>query len=133
MRTHIFVASVLIALTANGGAHAHAMLASASPPVGGSVGAAPHQVTLSFTQGLEPAFSSVQVTDSKGARVDAGKAQVSGSTMTVGLKALSPGHLQSALARALGRYAQDGRKLLLPCRPVIGPPESDRSKAWTTR
>lgn len=91
MRTHIFAASVLIALTANGGAHAHAMLASASPPVGGSVGAAPHQVTLSFTQGLEPAFSSVQVTDSKGARVDAGKAQVSGSTMTVGLKALSPG------------------------------------------
>ena len=91
MRTHIFVASVLIALTANGGVHAHAMLASASPPVGGSVGAAPRQVTLSFTQGLEPAFSSVQVTDSKGARVDAGKAQVNGSTMTVGLKALSPG------------------------------------------
>ena len=91
MRTHIFTASVLIALAANGGAHAHAMLASASPPVGGSVGAAPRQVTLSFTQGLEPAFSSVQVTDSKGARVDAGKAQVSGSTMTVGLKALSPG------------------------------------------
>jgi methionine-rich copper-binding protein CopC len=91
MRTHIFVASVLIALIANGGAHAHAMLASASPPVGGSVGAALRQVTLSFTQGLEPAFSSVQVTDSKGARVDAGKAQVSGSTMTVGLKALSPG------------------------------------------
>ena len=91
MRTQIFVASVLIALIANGGAHAHAMLASASPPVGGSVGAAPHQVTLSFTQGLEPAFSSVQGTDSKGARVDAGKAQVSGRTMTVGLKALSPG------------------------------------------
>ena len=90
MRTHIFAASVLIALTANGGAHAHAMLASASPPVSGSVGAAPHQVTLSFTQGLEPAFSSVQVTDSS-ARVDGGKAQVSGSTMTVGLKALSPG------------------------------------------
>ena len=91
MRTHIFVASILLAVTANGGAHAHAMLASASPPVGGSVGAAPRQVTLSFTQGLEPSFSSVQVTDSKGARVDAGKAQVSGSTMTVGLKALSPG------------------------------------------
>ena len=91
MRTHIFVASILLAVTANGGAYAHAMLASASPPVGGSVGAAPRQVTLSFTQGLEPSFSSVQVTDSKGARVDAGKAQVSGSTMTVGLKALSPG------------------------------------------
>ena len=67
------------------------MLASASPPVGGSVGAAPGQVTLSFTQGLEPAFSSVEVTDAKGVRVDQGKAQISGSTMRVGLKALSPG------------------------------------------
>src|SRR6516162_11694414 len=89
MRTGIFVLSLLLA--GLGGADAHAMLASASPPVGGSVGAAPRQVTLSFTQGLEPAFSSVQVTDSKGARVDTGKAQVSGSTMSVGLKALSPG------------------------------------------
>jgi len=91
MRTRIFIASILFALAPNGGAHAHAMLASASPPVGGSVGAAPRQVTLSFTQGLEPAFSSVQVTDSKGARVDTGKAQVSGSTMSVGLKSLAPG------------------------------------------
>jgi methionine-rich copper-binding protein CopC len=91
MRTHIFVASVLIALIANGGAHAHAMLASATPSVGGSVGAAPRQVTLSFTQGLEPSFSSVQVTDSKGARVDLGKPQISGSTMSVGLKSLGPG------------------------------------------
>src|ERR1700719_1430019 len=91
MRTRIFVLCLLLLGLGGGGAHAHAMLASASPPVGGSVGAAPRQITLSFTQGLEPAFSSVQVTDSKGARVDAGKAQVSGSTMTVGLKALSPG------------------------------------------
>jgi copper resistance protein C len=91
MRTPIFIASVLFALTLNSGAHAHSMLSSASPPVGGSVGPAPRQVTLSFTQGLEPSFSSVQVTDSKGARVDTGKAQVSGSTMSVDLKALSPG------------------------------------------
>ena len=91
MRTRIFVLSLLLVGLGGAGAHAHAMLSSASPPVGGSVGAAPRQVTLSFTQGLEPAFSSVQVTDSKGARVDTGKAQVSGSTMTVGLKALSPG------------------------------------------
>src|SRR5215831_14813783 len=91
MRRRILVLSLLLLGLGGGGAHAHAMLASASPPVGGSVGAAPRQVTLSFTQGLEPAFSSVQVTDSKGARVDTGKAQVSGSTMSVGLKALSPG------------------------------------------
>ena len=91
MRTRIFVLSLLLLSLGGAGAHAHAMLSGSTPPVGGSVGAAPRQVTLSFTQGLEPAFSSVQVTDSKGARVDTGKAQVSGSTMTVGLKALSPG------------------------------------------
>ena len=66
MRTRIFVLSLLLLGLGGGGAHAHAMLSSASPPVGGSVGAAPRQVTLSFTQGLEPSFSSVQVTDSKG-------------------------------------------------------------------
>jgi methionine-rich copper-binding protein CopC len=93
MRMPILVASVLSALALNGGADAHAMLSTASPPVGGSVGAV-RQVTLSFTEGLEPSFSSVQVTDSKGARVDTGKAQVRGNTMSVGLKALSPGTYQ---------------------------------------
>ena len=73
MQTGIFVLSLLLVGLGGADAHAHAMLASASPPVGGSVGAAPRQVTLSFTQGLESAFSSVQVTDSKGARVDTGK------------------------------------------------------------
>jgi copper resistance protein C len=91
MRTRIFVLCLLLLGLGGGGAHAHAMLSSASPPVGGSVGAAPRQVTLSFTQGLEPSFSSVQVTDSKGARVDLGKPQISGSTMSVGLKSLGPG------------------------------------------
>jgi hypothetical protein len=36
------------------------------------VGAAPHEVSLWFTQNLEPAFSSAQVTDAKGAGVDQG-------------------------------------------------------------
>jgi copper resistance protein C len=89
MRTRIFILCFLLLGLGGGGAHAHAMLSSASPPVGGSVG--PRQVTLSFTQGLEPSFSSVQVTDSKGARVDLGNPQISGSTMSVGLKSLGPG------------------------------------------
>ena len=75
------------------GAHAHAMLSNSSPPVGGSVGSAPRQVSLSFTQSLEPSFSTVQVTNSKGARVDLGKPQISGSTMRVGLKSFRAGHL----------------------------------------
>ena len=72
-------------------AQAHAFLDRASPLVGSTVPAAPHEVVLTFTQNLEPAFSTAQVTDAGGARVDQGKAQVSGNTMTVGLKALGPG------------------------------------------
>jgi copper resistance protein C len=72
-------------------ARAHAFLDPASPLVGSTVPAAPHEVVLTFTQNLEPAFSTAQVTDSSGARVDQGKAQVSGTTMTIGLKALGPG------------------------------------------
>jgi methionine-rich copper-binding protein CopC len=81
---------VLIAL-APIAAQAHAFLDHASPLVGSTVPAAPHEVALTFSQNLEPAFSTAQVTDSSGARVDEGKAQVSGNTMTVGLKALGPG------------------------------------------
>ena len=40
-----------------------------------------------FTQSLEPAFSSAEVTGPNGARVDQGKPQVSGDTMRVGIKA----------------------------------------------
>jgi copper resistance protein C len=90
MRTFFVVTSLLLAVGAPA-AQAHAFLDHASPLVGSTVAPAPHEVTLSFTQNLEPAFSSVQVTDSKGGRVDQGKASVSGNTMSVGLKALSPG------------------------------------------
>ena len=90
MRKFIITSLLLVALE-GGVAHAHAFLDHASPLVGSTVRSAPHDVTLTFTQSLEPAFSSVQVTDSSGARVDQGKAQVSGTTMRIGLKALKPG------------------------------------------
>jgi copper resistance protein C len=81
------VALLIMAL----GAPAHAFLDHASPLVGSTVGAAPHEVSLTFTQNLESAFSSVTVTDASGAQVSQGKAQISGNTMRVGLKALGPG------------------------------------------
>jgi copper resistance protein C len=72
-------------------ADAHAFLDHASPLVGSNVASAPREVSLTFTQNLEAAFSSVQVTDSNGARVDQGKPQISGNTMRIGLKSLSQG------------------------------------------
>jgi methionine-rich copper-binding protein CopC len=89
MRRFFAVLPLLLALSIP--AWAHAMLDHASPLVGSTVPVAPHEVALTFTQSLEAAFSSVEVTDASGARVDQGKAQVSGNTMRIGLKAVTPG------------------------------------------
>ena len=80
MRTRIFVLSLLLLGLGGAGAHAHAMLSNSSPPVGGSVGSAPRQVSLSFTQSLEPSFSSVAPLHCAGRRLlrvesNQGKAQ----------------------------------------------------------
>jgi copper resistance protein C len=91
MRILIIVVSLLLAVPVTGAAYAHAFLDHASPSVGSTVRSAPHEVTLSFTLNIEAASSNVQVTDSGGARVDLGKAQISGKTMRIGLKALKPG------------------------------------------
>jgi methionine-rich copper-binding protein CopC len=72
-------------------ANAHAFLDHAEPRVGSTVQSAPREVSLSFTQQLEAAFSSAEVRDSSGNRVDQGRAQVSGTVMRVGVKALPPG------------------------------------------
>ena len=72
---------------------AHAMLVRASPRVGSTVTAAPKELTLWFTEKLEPAFSSAEVRNAQGV-VQSGKAHVDGSDRTelhVPLKALPPG------------------------------------------
>ena len=91
MRTLIAILSLFITAFGTGAAWAHAHLDHASPAIGSTVTAAPHEVALWFTENLEPAFSTVQVTDASGARVDQGKAQISGNTMRVELTALAPG------------------------------------------
>jgi hypothetical protein len=87
----IIAASVIALLPFSGSAHAHAFLYHAEPRVGSTVPTAPRELSLSFTQNLEPAFSSADVQDAKGARVDQGRAQVSGAVMRIGLKPLAPG------------------------------------------
>lgn len=91
MRTSIAVVTLLVAALGTGSARAHAFLDHATPAVESTVATPPQEISLSFTQNLEPSFSTVQVTGPDGARVDAGKAQISGNTMRVGLKAAGPG------------------------------------------
>src|ERR1700739_3878662 len=91
MRILTFAISALLTVTAGGTPEAHAFLDHAEPRVGSTVSTAPRELALFYTQNLEPAFSSVEVSDANGTRVDLGKAKVSASTMRVGLKQLSPG------------------------------------------
>jgi methionine-rich copper-binding protein CopC len=76
----------LLLLLTTGAVNAHAMLDHSDPRVGNKVASLPSEVTLTFTQKLEPAFSSITVTNAAGQRVDSGKARVSGNQMSVSLK-----------------------------------------------
>jgi copper resistance protein C len=76
----------LLALLVTREATAHAFLDHAEPRVGNKVAAPPRAVTLWFTQKLEPAFSTITVTNAAGERVDTGKTQVSGTQMSVSLR-----------------------------------------------
>jgi copper resistance protein C len=82
------VALSLFFLTVSATAYAHASLTHASPSAGSTVSVAPHEVTLTFTDTLEAAFSNLAVTDASGVEVSQGGAQVSGNTMRIGLKPL---------------------------------------------
>jgi copper resistance protein C len=86
MRTSILVTILPLLLAGIDGAAAHASLDRASPRVGTTVSAAPHEVTLWFTQKLEAAFSAVMVTDGSGQRVDTGGTRVNGNVMSVTLR-----------------------------------------------
>jgi methionine-rich copper-binding protein CopC len=89
----ILATLALVPLAASA-AWAHAFLDHATPAVGSSLSAAPAAVSIWFTQELEPAFSTVEVVDQSGNRVDAGDAKVDTTDATIlrtTLKPLLPG------------------------------------------
>ena len=71
-------------------AQAHARLDHASPRVGSTVAAAPKELSMWFTEKLEPAFSTAEVRNAQGA-VQSGKAHADGTVLHVPLQSLSPG------------------------------------------
>jgi copper resistance protein C len=83
--------AALLALPAT--AHAHAFLKTATPAVGSTIAAAPGAVTIDFTEGVEPRFSSIAVQDAAGRRVDKGDAHLAGGSahLAVDLAPLPPG------------------------------------------
>ncbi|SFM98573.1 hypothetical protein SAMN05216516_101671 [Izhakiella capsodis] len=75
--TFLSVATVLSLLATMQQAQAHAHLKSSEPAANAEVTTSLKQLTLTFTEGLEPAFSDVILKDSQGAVVPTGKALVS--------------------------------------------------------
>ncbi len=82
----VFLAAGLVA------AVAHTMLDRASPPAGSTVQEAPTQLTLSFTEPIEVAFSGAMVVNASGQRVDTtSRAGSNKRELQISLKPLPPG------------------------------------------
>ncbi len=92
MNKPIFLALAAAFLLCVPRAGAHAFLDHATPAVGAKIRAAPAEVKLWFTEKLEAAFSSAQVFDAAGTRIDLGaKPGVDAAVLTVALPKLKPG------------------------------------------
>ena len=91
MRAAVALTSLLLWA---GVAWSHAFLERAEPRVGSTGKAAPSQVRVWFTEALEPAFSTLEVVNQSGDRVDRGPARVDAASpamLQVPLKPLAPG------------------------------------------
>ncbi len=74
-------------------AQAHAFLKTATPAVGSTIATPPTAVTINFTEGVEPHFSSITVQDAQGKRVDKNDPHLAGgqAQLAVDLAPLPPG------------------------------------------
>jgi copper resistance protein C len=81
-------------IVASGTVFAHAHLESATPPVGGTVSVAPGEVSIEFSEAVEPHFSTIHVQDAAGQPVDTGDLRVSTTDpkrLVISLRPLQPG------------------------------------------
>jgi copper resistance protein C len=89
---NLSLGAVAVATLVFGGApaFAHAHLDHSAPGVGSTVKTAPTQVRIWFTEALEPAFSSIAVTDDAGHAEGKGKARVDPSDPKLLILDLAP-------------------------------------------
>lgn len=88
---HLILPAMLLAAAP---AFAHAFLKNSSPPVGSTVPVPPKAVVIDFTEGVEPAFSTITVQNAHGQRVDEGHPHLVNADPTrlaVNLPQLPPG------------------------------------------
>jgi len=94
MQALLRAAAVALVLFAPALAYAHAQLRRAEPPVGGTVRGSPALVELTFSEALEPRFSTITVTDAAGTQVDKRDLHVvlgDAKRLAVSLGAVPPG------------------------------------------
>ncbi len=73
---------------------AHAFLNQAAPPVGGTMPASPKEIRLTFSEGIEPRFSGIDLATGDGRAVATGAAAVdpaNNKQLVVALAPLAPG------------------------------------------
>jgi copper resistance protein C len=63
-------------------AFAHAFLQRASPPVGSEIPVSPPAVIITYTEGVEPRFSTIEVDNAQGKRVDKADPHLVGGDQT---------------------------------------------------
>src|SRR3954452_3954237 len=93
-------------------AWAHAFLAQAAPPVGVVVSVAPREVRLTFSEGIEPAFSHIELTRAEGQPIGTAPATVDPRNNTQLVLALPP--------LAPGRYRVKWRVVSVDTHPTEG-------------
>lgn len=94
MRYSVIAAAALALCGHVGAAEAHAHLRTAAPAVDGTVPASPPEVAITFSEGVEPRFSTIEVQDAAGRRVDRDDvhtAPADNKVLSVGVPQLAPG------------------------------------------
>jgi methionine-rich copper-binding protein CopC len=84
------ILSALLAFIIAGPAFGHTHLSKSVPAAGATV-SAPQEIVLTFTEPLEPAFSTVELSDEAGHAIKTDKAAVKDNVMRVPLKSLPVG------------------------------------------
>jgi len=91
-RSSALATALLLAWT--GSALAHAFPTTTNPPAGSTLKTAPSQVVINFTEEIEPHFSTLEVVNSAGTRVDKNDAHLGpqgAKQFVVDLSSLTPG------------------------------------------
>lgn len=94
MRHAATAAASILAMLASTQAFAHAHLKGSTPAANATMAASPAEVVIDFSEEIEPKFSSIEVDDAKGTRVDKGDVHTAphnAKRLVVSVTKLEPG------------------------------------------